>query len=137
MRRQQQIDGQDAVLSPAFDDVAGLDKYLVVADVLHRQLVHATRLTHFDAPLGDRLFQAHGNSIPGRRTMQEVDRQVAMDDRAGNAETVGSSNTDEPTGSNAAQHATNPIKVLRRIKSLHCLRRASSVHEVCGPAAAR
>jgi hypothetical protein len=98
MRRQQQIDGQDAVLSPAFDDVAGLDKYLVVADVLHRQLVHATRLTHLDAPLGDRLFQAHGNSIPGRRTMQEVDRQVVMDDRAGNAETVGSSNNRRADG---------------------------------------
>ncbi len=83
MRLEHQADAEHAILLAALHDVAGLDEDLLIADVLDLQLVDLADLAHLDGLLGQRLRQRERHGAAAGLAVHEIDRQIAVDHRAG------------------------------------------------------
>ena len=82
---QQQTHAEHAVLLPALHDIAGLYEDLLAAGVLDLQLVDLADLAHLDGLLGERLLQCQRDGAAAGFAMHEIDREVAVDRRTGQA----------------------------------------------------
>jgi hypothetical protein len=85
MRFEHQAHSEHAVLLPALHDIAGLEEDFFSADVLDLQLVDLADLAHLDGLLGERLGQGQRDGAGAGFAVNEIDREVAVHCRTGQA----------------------------------------------------
>ena len=76
---------EHAVLAAALHDVARLDEDVLAAGVLDLELVDLARLDDADAALVERLLQRQRHRSRRARTVNEIDGEVLVNVRAGDA----------------------------------------------------
>ena len=85
MRRQHQAHAEHPILLTALHDITSLDEHLLVAGVLDLHLVDLADLAHLDDLLRQRLLQCQRHGSAAGFAMHEIDREVAVHRRVGQA----------------------------------------------------
>jgi hypothetical protein len=84
-RRQHEADHERTVLLAALHDVARLDEDIVVAEILDLELIDVTGFAHLHQAPGQRFFKRERHFARGRFTVDEMDREIFVRYRTGDA----------------------------------------------------